>query len=539
MLSITAYQHFYSRVPPDQSPRRQAGFQTLFHTRGLSDEVIRAIENRARYTTAPGEPVKRQFYPLPGQMVAISQSVALPEPDEFGRKGRYLVHTLVLDRDSFSQIGACPLDVLEQFRFARTLAEVDEQCDRSTAEAPAVTLTIEPQWEMRALQAVQEWTPESVIRLGRLAWQAEQLIQRGEPVILIGSDAEQLETLGILFLLASPLQQNQLSFDTHAAGCDWGRQAMFWVQGHAEIDLGMRAMHLIDAHARIANTGLSPSDDGLFGKWAVRHGLPEGWDQWAQRKAWAACLAEFLTTAQPAIPGAQSVVLPGIPRDFVERFALLDPTAVATRWATYFPPGLSTEVIWDPEEPIRMRPGVFLRLMVKGLPPHEIDEFMFDRLIRLAAPPSKSDRQVLEKWIPTREHAGLKTLLPLWRKDRKDWSKSLMNVTAGQYELIIANIRRWTGLPFSLLDALVEPHAALWIRSCAPLLPPEEWEKALNALAKLGDSTLDMLAEVVFHLSLKSRDQVAIWLERSQAPASGLRKTLRVPPGRRSRLKLF
>lgn len=537
MPSITAFQHFYSRVPREQSPRGLAGFQTLFHTRGLSAEVIRGVESCAQYTTSPGEPIKKQFYPLPGGMVAISQTVPLQEPDEFGRRGRYLVHTLVLDRDNFSKLGACPLDVLEKFRFVRTIAEVYEQCGRSAAEAPAVTLTIEPEWEMKALQAVRKWKPQSLVLLGRLVWQAKQLIQKAEPVILIGSVAEQFETLGILFLLASPPQQRLLSFDTHAAGCDWGWRVMFWVQGYVETDPSVRAAHLVDAHGRSVSTQLSPSDDGLFGKWMVSQGLPEGWDQWEQRRAWAAVLAEFLTDVRPAVSGKNAEMLGSIPRHFVERFARLDPEAVASRWAAHLPPGLPAELTWDPEEPILARPGGYLRQMVKGLQSYQIDEFMFDRLLRLGAPPRKPERRRLEKWIPTREHAGLKTLLPLWGKDSKAWSRSLMDTTEEQYELIIIRIMRWPKLPFSLLNALVEPHASIWIRVCARLVPPEAWKKTLNILAGFGDSFLDKLVDVIFHLPPESREEITIWLKRSRVEAPGLRKRLRVPL-RKRRLKL-
>ena len=66
-------------------------------TPALTPDLVRAIENHALYPASPENPTKRQFYALPGQLAAVAQSVALPEPDEFGRKGRYLTHTLVFD----------------------------------------------------------------------------------------------------------------------------------------------------------------------------------------------------------------------------------------------------------------------------------------------------------------------------------------------------------------------------------------------------------------------------------------------------------
>ena len=66
MLTLTAAQHFYSSVPAAQSPVNRRGYQTVAATPGLPADAVAAIEDRSQYATAAGDPLKWQFYALPG-----------------------------------------------------------------------------------------------------------------------------------------------------------------------------------------------------------------------------------------------------------------------------------------------------------------------------------------------------------------------------------------------------------------------------------------------------------------------------------------
>lgn len=177
MLTVTAAKQIFSHVPGlQQSPQKRRGFQTLMRTPAMLTWCA-PIENHALYPASPENPTKRQFYALPGQLAVAAQSVVLPQPDEFGRKGRYLTHTLVFDAATFAQVGACPLDVFAQFRFAATLAEVFAQGRVGHADIPPVQITLEqPQWEApAAMQLAQTWPGDRLSQLGRLAWLASTL----------------------------------------------------------------------------------------------------------------------------------------------------------------------------------------------------------------------------------------------------------------------------------------------------------------------------------------------------------------------------
>ncbi|MCA9904514.1 MAG: hypothetical protein KC547_11705, partial [Anaerolineae bacterium] len=144
MPFVTAAQHFFSSVPATQSSTGRRGYQTIACTPKLPADAIATIEDRAQYATAPGDPIKHQFYSLAGGLYAISQIAPLAELDEFGRKGRYLAHTLVFDPANYAALEHCPLDVLEQFPFAVNLDPVFPQIGPGKGQVSAVSFEVNP-----------------------------------------------------------------------------------------------------------------------------------------------------------------------------------------------------------------------------------------------------------------------------------------------------------------------------------------------------------------------------------------------------------
>lgn len=524
MVSLPAYQHFYSRLSREESPKRQSGFQTVFCSKELSPELVRAIEDRSQYNSAPGDPVKRQFYALPGGFMGISQSLPLAEPDEFGRKGRYLTHTLIFSEQDLQPLGA-PFDIFTQFRFVTTLAGMLESGDRSTGHSPALRLDIRAEWENRALQSVQRWQPESLHRLGRLAWQISRLAEKRESVFLIGDDAERLNTLVVLFLLASPTQRTQLSFDSHALGCSWGREIFFWAQGFFTGDQLIRMTHKVDCRARTVESNLSSQDDSLYGRWLIESSMAQGLAKSSKRQLAAAALGDYLSDPSGPVPGT----VPPIPDDIVSQFARMDPNAVAARWSAYFPPGLSRELTWSPNTPLVRMPEEYLSVLLDGITRDQVQEILFERLVSLSEPLAKNDRQILEKWIRENQHAGLSALLAFWAKDEKGWAKSISQVTPEHYEALLSGISTWKEGPRFMYLALVEPFSAQWLRKYARLVYADEWKNILNSLAAIDAAAVDRVTTHVNELSPEARAQIADWLDKYSGEAPALRSALGVP----------
>lgn len=549
MPTTTAAQHFFSSVPAAQSPTGRRGYQTIACTPGLPIEAVRAIEDRAQYATAPGDPLKRQFYALPGELVAVSQIAPLAELDEFGRKGRYLAHTLILDATTFAGLEQCPLDVLTQFAFATTLDAVFRQVGPGKGQVPTATFDVKPAWRQQALAAAARWPTDGLALLGRLAWRAGELTGRREPVLLIGADAEQFGLLGLLFLLAAPSQRPSLSFDTRVEECNFGPNVTFWAHGYAAPPQG-DTKHLLDARpgGRV-RSGLAAAGDGPYATWMLKDALPSGLAAALPMQGWAAALEGVVATGKPLAAAAGRSE--AIPDAFLERFARLNAPAVAGRWLAALPQGITPELSRILTGRLTADPGRSLRILADGLQPQDTREFLVQALLDLRAAPAPADRKALEPWIKASGHAALATLPAFWSGDDKAWAESLAALSAEDYEYILGALARWPTPATPLWKALPQPErrklpflkapkagappdaerAVAWVRVAGRGLPPGDWDKALDALAEAGEPALAAVAEQLPALSAQAQRSVAGWLKGYRGEAAALRAAL-TPPSR-------
>jgi hypothetical protein len=526
MVNIKAAQHFFTSVPAEQSPKNRRGYQTLFHTRGLSDKIIWAIEDRAQYATGSDNPVKRQFYNLPDGLLAISQTVALTERDEFGRKGRYLTHTFILDSDAFHQLGSCPIDVFRQAQFETTLNPVFRQGGLETGHVPVTILNVTVQWFDLARQSIRDWSLDKIIKLGRLAWQAVRLHERKEPVALTGTEKEQMTTLELLFLLSPPRQRMHLSFDTYASGCNWSPSVFFHILGYPDRSKTRTISHWIDAHGKHVKSSLSPDDDGPFGTWisqALSRG-ESGAHNFHKRQIWADYLSEVVREDQ-MVMDLRSLQ---IPSSFMQSFAQSNIRDITSRWLSYLPSSLSPRLLRPFRDDVVAHPGQYLKFLSEGVNLQQIDNFMLDLLMSLKRPPERSDQRALKSWIKSRSNPLLDSFLVLWTKNKRAWRRTLSSLSQEDYVWLIDGLKSWPTVPISLDFALVEPHGADWIRKVGPSLPPGDWRKTLPDLSRMNEDFMPVLAEIVPFLSSPVKQEIARWLKRSNVSAPRLRAALSV-----------
>lgn len=525
MPILTAAQHFYTSVPVEGSPSRRRGYQTLFYTPGLGDAAVRAIEDRSQYMTAPGDPLKHQFYPLPGGFFAISQSVALAELDEYGRKGRYLTHTLVIDPASFDSLGGCPLDIFQQFAFNTRLDQVYSQGQMKTGAAPAVEFRLDPTWQVSAVQSARAWPANQYEQLGRLAWQVSSLLEKRQNLALLGAGSLQLAFLSLMFLLSSPNRRSKLSFDTHAAGCQWGSGVSFWALGYLGQPEGHPVVQ-VDLETRRLTGTLSPADDDSYAVWMVNQGLHGGLESLGQRQTWAAMLSQALALDQTY---SAPVNFEQIPENFRSRYAQLNREHIVKRWVGVLPAGLSTETISRMAMHVRNDPLAYFNFLLQGVQDINIQEFMLMELLSLGNLPPKADRAALDKWIRNSNHLSLLSLPPFWEGNAKEWTKSLQQIESGPYRYFLIQLSHWNDPPIPLWQALVEPHGVDWIHSIGPRITPGEWKKVLPLLAKMGDDTVEELAPIVPRLQPAARAEITSWLKGQKSDLPKLRYALGLP----------
>lgn len=521
MLNFTVAQHFFSSVPAEKSPRRRRGYQTLFYTPGLSEAVIRAIEDRAQYSAAQGEIVKRQFYCLPQNLVAVAQIVPLEERDEFGRRGRYLAHTLVFNQQNLQKLNGCPLDILTQTRFATTLAEVYQMAHTKNQEVPSMTLSITSEWQRLADQAMQQWPTSVLGQLGQLTWQVDSLLKEHEYVALIGGASEQWKTLALLFALAPPAIRPALSFDTYATDCTWAPDVAFWLQGYPN-DLGVRTAYRIDAAAYKLSASPPPHSNSLFANWMIQVALPNrpNLQRLELEQKWVYALQGLLT-------GGDKVNLP-IPPDFIARFASHNREAITQCWITHLPEKLSKNFRSTLMQDVNQNPSAYLQILLDGIEVAAVQDMVFNTLVRLQQTPSRSDQKTLKKWLNQHPHTGLVSLLALWEQNSKAWRKALSTLSATDYRWLIQTMLSWKQWPFPLWDAYIAPHEKEWGRLIAPRLQAEMWKKALPELTQAGDTILYILAEEFPRFPDTSRAAITDWVEKSKFSSLPIAKALGV-----------
>src|SRR6185295_105512 len=202
-MQMMAAQHVSGVLTSEQSPRGKGGYQILLSTSdGLTKDEIRKIESREKYGSAQCEKSKWQFYRLPDDRPVVSRIMPIPEPDEFGRRGRYLAHSLVFGASDWQHLDEALLSLLNPDNFFSSLDQVLAHDGFKTGQIGYASVKSGPEWIRQALNLLREWSGEHLNDLARLVRDPQRLIERGHYVALIGSEEQILNALGVVFLLA-------------------------------------------------------------------------------------------------------------------------------------------------------------------------------------------------------------------------------------------------------------------------------------------------------------------------------------------------
>lgn len=246
-MKITAAQHVSAMLTSRQSPRGQAGYQTLFYTRELlTPDELRLIEGRVQCGPARDGKVRWQSYRL-GARHVISRIVPVAEPDEFGRRGRYFTHSLVCDVPDAQQFDAGLFGLLRAQNFLPSLGRVLASDELKTGHIPATRLNVGDAWDEEKQSRLRDWSGEQLNRLYMLMSDPGQLTAQGHHVALVGNEEQVLEALKVAFLLTPAPSRKFCSFDTGASGSDAPSGMTFWGCGS---ETAGGSSHVIDAARR-------------------------------------------------------------------------------------------------------------------------------------------------------------------------------------------------------------------------------------------------------------------------------------------------
>ena len=523
MMNLTVRQHIFGNVPKEQSPRGRRGFQTLFHSPDLTAEDVLLLEERAQYFYRDDGPVKHQFYTLAGGQAVVTQIVAIPEPDEYGRKGRYLAHSLIVPADTFRQMAYCPLPLVAPRYFIADMAAALAAGDRSgTAPPKTIAIPDADVWASQTLALARQWPAADLEALARLGWRAAGLRADRQTVALVGNSEAILAALGVCFLLCPPAKRPALTFDTYAYRADWSRGWPFWALAGLEDD-AQAATYRIDAAARRVHGRLPDADDTPFEHWIARQAIPERLEYFSIDEQDALRLDAVLAGK----PGGPARVDPA----FGERFARLNAETVAGQVLARLPAAMGETRRQQVQRRVRSQPWTYLARLAQGFGAREAAAELAGvelALVQARAPLAEGEMRALQELAATAGVEELNSLALLRDKDRDAWRRSLARLSEGSYRRI-AEAAVSSGF-IAAGDAFVVEHLPAWAELAALTLRPGELKGVLRVIDKQGgELDVDALQAVWPALNDDDRRLLADWIRRYPGPAPGFRAALGAP----------
>jgi hypothetical protein len=504
--TISIAQHIFASLTREQSPSRRRGYQTLFYTRNrLTAADVRAIEDRAQYRVTQGEKGKWQFFWLPTRQAVISHLVPIPEPDEFGRKGRYLAHSLIVSASDWQSLNSTPFGLMKAASFCRTMNQALALGDLKTGELSATSLDISQARDERARELARLWTPDELWNLARLACHPHAITDGRQFVAFVGDDQQINEALDVAFLLPPP-PRSGCSFDTSAVGCSWPREVTFWGQGFAD-EREARTPFIVYAAQR-----------------KVRR--PHGWHP--PRTPYEQWLKSMINTKQFSLlqkdqrnvhllSGAlgghsegqdeMREITVSVKKDFAEANQAQIEERIAGLLPDQFPGYLRDKVL----SKIGRTPQAQLEWLIKNSDGEALGDILFELLGEWReAPAPELMRSML---LTFGRHSGLSLLFSVWAGDEKEIQRKLSIMTAEQYQRYVTKLRsRTSSEPWHFFSA---KHLHAWFALFDQRMQLTDVAQGISLVAKHGsEPELNELSAVaVLIASLEDRKDLLEWLK--------------------------
>ncbi len=488
MPTIQAWQHIYSNVEKEQSPHRQGGFQTLFYSKaGLTPTEVEEMESRLLYFPSQVEPVKHLFFSTSTGKGVIAQIVALPDPDQFGRKGRYLAHSLVFAPENLAQIEADPFRVLDRFTFISSVNDALQRGNFQTGDIPPVSLSLPPD-STAQLAAARSWSPAELSKLALLALRVDRQAQNREAITVSGEPDEIENALAAAFLAAPAVLRPRCSFDTYFYRCNLVA-TYFWAIGLPEPPASAR-FALVNGGTRQVTGDGSAQPETAYERWAVAVISAGRLDELTRQRDGAFALAEWLEGRDHV-----ASLLDAAPREVIEGVWEVNPAAVQARLrrevGEQLPPVLVQRVA---DQLYRNTASLTLyQQLRRGLTLAQLLEALYAGYAETAfKEPPGDELKALEKVLSQAQHPLLSLFVAYWRNPRQRLPQALDQADDTAYRQFVEAALRLKLLdPLSLLsrskvDAFLELYLAAGVENGDDLVEALLKLDASAALARLN-----------------------------------------------------
>ncbi len=429
MSTIQAWQHIFSNVEKEQSPQGRGGFQTLFYSHaGLTATEVEEMESRLLYFPSKVEPVKRLFFTTATGKGVTSQIVFLPSPDQFGRGGRYLAHSLVFEPEGLACVEADPFRVFRRFAFVTTVAEALERGDFQTGDIPPVSLELSPRLAGE-VEAAGHWPAESLKKLALLALRADRQARDRNAITLAGPPEQIEEALEAAFLAVPASIRSRCSFDTYFYRCNLVA-TYFWAIGLPEPPASAR-FGLVEAAPRQIQGAVPHQPDTAYERWALAAIDQQKLGEIARQRDEAFALGEWLDGRPYDLP-----LLEAAPSQLIETVFQLNPQAVQAalrrQVSRQLPPALVDRAA---DQLYRQSSQTALyRCLRQGFElPWLLERLYESYAARNFDQPARSELKALATVLEQSEHRLLRLVLTHWTESRRQLARELERLDGATY----------------------------------------------------------------------------------------------------------
>jgi hypothetical protein len=504
-IKITCAQHIYANLTTAQSPVGSRGYQTLVCTRSrLSPASIKMIEARLQHHSTHGPKNKWQFYGLPGGQVVISYLTAVPDPDEFGRTGRFLAHSIVVESRDWELIGSTPFALMLPARFCQSMDQALAMGNLKAGELGTSTLDISRYDSQHAIALSKQWTNDELWKLIRLARHTQSILQRGSFVCFVGNSAQLQEALEVA-LSFSPLPHTNCAFDTSSAGCSWSREVKFWAQGFAT-EREARTPFVVLAEqkkVRFPNDWSPPeTPDEVWLKTQVNN---RTLSTFPQHQA-AVELISAALTGERVKPFPSNVVSEVVKNDF----ASANQEMINQRIDSLLS-GLPQFVLDMINRRIGQGTKARLDWLLANPGGEGIGELLFEILGDWSEGPHPDVKRSMTPFIE--RHASIRLIFSLWAQDKRAVQSSLSAMDSNEYKRCVHKLsyRKYA----ELQDLFSARHLDEWFQICGGRYELEHIAGGISLVAKYGSQNdCDRLSVLTHKInSDQERNDLMRWLE--------------------------
>ena len=197
----------------------------------------------------------------------MSQIVFLPNPDQFGRGGRYLAHSLIFAPEALVQFQADPFRVFGRFSFVTTVDEALKRGNFQTGDIPAISLEL-PTTTPNDVEAARQWPVPELKKLALLALRVDQQAQEREALTFIGEPQQIESALEAAFLAVPVSLRPHCSFDTYFYRCNLVA-TYFWAIGLPEPPVSIKFVH-VEGQAKQVEGEIPGQPETAYERWTMQ-----------------------------------------------------------------------------------------------------------------------------------------------------------------------------------------------------------------------------------------------------------------------------